>query len=58
MDYGGLGNGIFRGRWVDCSGILEVIKELITILLSAMSAGEEAIELSKISCGCTFRKYF
>ena len=46
MDYGGLGNGIFRGRRVGCPGILEVIKEHITILLLAMSAGGEATELS------------
>ena len=58
MDYGGLGNGFFRGRWVGCPGILEVIKELSTILLSAMSAGKEATELSKISCGGAFRKVF
>jgi hypothetical protein len=46
VDYEGLGNGILKGKWVGCPWILEVIKELITILLSAMSAGEEATELS------------
>ena len=49
MDYGGLGNGIFRGKWVSCTWILEVIIELISSLLFAMSEGGEARELNNIS---------